>query len=165
VRQAADATKVEWRESGALVLRRGPYVVTAGLDETAGGAGDPPVLRGRFIPLFDAAMPVVREFRVPPGSRALLVDLDTAAARAPVGVVAAACRVSEERVTADAVTFRADGIDGSHAVVCVALPSAPKGVTVGDQPLAEGDGYDYVDGVARIRFVNRADPVPVVVRR
>jgi hypothetical protein len=164
VRQAAEARRVEWRESSALVLRRGPYVVAAGLDEESAGA-EPHALRGRYIPLFDPAMTVVREFRVTPGVRALLVDLDRIAPDAEAGVVAAACRVTGEQTSADAVTFRADGVEGSPGVVCVKLPAAPETVTVNGEALAEGAGYDYSDGVARVRFVNRADAVDVVIRR
>ena len=69
------------------------------------------------------------------------------------------------RVAADAVTVRADGVEGGPGVVCVKLPAAPKGVTVNAERLVEGAGYDYADGVARVRFVNRADPVEVVIRR
>jgi hypothetical protein len=47
-RQAAEAVKLEWHESAAIVLRRGPYVIAAGLDESVPDAA-PTVLHGRFI--------------------------------------------------------------------------------------------------------------------
>jgi hypothetical protein len=166
VRQATDATGIAWRESPALVLRRGPYVIASGLDEFPASAESPVTLHGRFIPLFDAEMPVIHEFPVTPGVRAVLVDVDAALPGADAGVVAAACRVSEERVTDDSVTFRADGIEDTAAVVCVKLPAAPKGVTVDGQPVSAGKtGFDYSDGVLRVRFTNRADAVSVVIKR
>ena len=163
VKTAMNKGGTEWKESGAFVLRRGPYVVAAGLgdvDASQGGASGS--LTGRFIPLFDAALPTVGSVAVAPGSRALLVDLDRV--EKPAGVVAAACRARDEVVTDDAVSFVADGLEGSPAVVCLKLPAAPKGVTV-DGVALPADAYDFVDGVARVRFTNRAEPVKVVVQR
>src|SRR5205823_13053859 len=101
--------------------------VAAGLDDAA--AGTPPLtLKGRFIPLFDPAQPVVHEYPVAPGVRGLLVDLD----RYPMdyaGVVAAACRVTDEKVADEAGTFDATGQADTRAVVSVILPRAPRGVT------------------------------------
>jgi hypothetical protein len=72
--------------------------------------------------------------------------------------------VTAERVTDDAIRFQADGIDASNTVICVKLPAAPKEVTVGGKPL-EASAQDYADGVLRIRFVNSATPVSVVIVR
>jgi hypothetical protein len=154
---------VEWKESPAFVLKRGPYVVAAGLDEGLSDA-PPPTITGRLIPLFDPALPVLKSFAVTPGSRAMLVDVDATLNGAPAGVIAAACRVTAERVTDDAISFQADGIDASNAVICVKLPAGPKEVTVGDKRL-EASAQDYADGVLRIRFVNSATPVSVVIVR
>ena len=107
-------------------------------------------------------MPIVTEYTVAPGSRALLVDLDRV--EKEVGVVAAACRARDEAVTDESVTFAADGLEGSPAVVVLKLPAAPKGVTVDGEPLP-ADAFDFADGVLRVRFTNRADPVKVVVSR
>ena len=47
-------TRVRWRETNYLLLRRGPYVIAAGLKESTEGPGK--VLRGPFIDLFDAEL-------------------------------------------------------------------------------------------------------------
>jgi hypothetical protein len=161
VKAALAATGQAWAESPALVLRRGPYVIAAGLSNA--GAAEPPKLTGRFIPLFDASQPVVTEFTVGRGVRGLLVDLD----RYPkdhAGVVAAACRVRNERVSADSVTFDADGQSDTDAVVSVLLPAAPKSVSVDGKRL-DGDGAAYRDGVLRLRFPNSPAAIPVVIAR
>ena len=46
-RQAAAAVKLEWKETSALVMRRGPYLIAAGLDESLPDAQ--PVLKGNFV--------------------------------------------------------------------------------------------------------------------
>lgn len=161
VKRAMVATGQTWKESPALVLRRGPYVVAAGLD--AASASESVTLAGRFVPLFDSTQTVVKSYEIKAGSRGLLVDL----ARYPkdyVGVVSAACRVSNEKVTSDNVTFDAVGQAETNAVVSVLLPAAPKGVSIDGAALAD-DAFDFADGVLRIRFANRAETVRVSISR
>jgi hypothetical protein len=158
--QAMKVTGQRWQESPALILRRGPYVVAAGLNDESGNAA-PVVLKGRFIPLFDAEQRVVHEFNVGAGTRALLVDLD----RYPsdyIGVLAAACRVSNESVTEQSMGFDSIGQAETNAVVSVRLPRAPKGVMVNGEKLA-GGGYDFGDGVLRLRFGNRGETIRIVI--
>jgi len=136
-------------------------VIAAGLSNA--GAAELPKLTGRFIPLFDASQPVVTEFAVGRGVRGLLVDLD----RYPAdyaGVVAAACRVRNEKATANSITFDADGQSDTDAVVSVVLPAAPKSVSVGGKRL-DGDGAAYRDGVLRLRFPNSPTAIPVLIAR
>ena len=148
-KQAMNAIGLDWRESNSIVLRRGPYVIAGGLDDRHGSA-EPLTLRGRFIPLFDAAMPVVSEFTVKPGTRALLVDVDQ---MPEVGVVAAACRVRETKTSANDISFSIDGIDNTNGLICMKLPAAPKSVML-DQDALDASHYEYRDGMLRIQFTN-----------
>jgi hypothetical protein len=161
VKTALAATGQAWTESPALVLRRGPYVIAAGLSSS--GPAESPRLTGRFIPLFDASQPVVRVFTVGRGVHGLLVDLD----RYPndyAGVVAAACRVRNEKVSADSITFDADGQSDTNAVVSVVLPAAPKSVSVAGKRL-DGESAAYRDGVLRLRFASSPTAIPIVIAR
>ncbi len=72
-RNAAKATHLRWEESNALVLRRGPYVIAAGLDEAATHEKSVE-LRGHFVDLFDAGLPILTDAKVEPGRRLLLLD-------------------------------------------------------------------------------------------
>jgi len=162
VQQAMSATGQAWKESPALVLRRGPYIVVAGIGDGSTDA-KPVTLRGRFIPLFDAAQPVVKEYPVAPRARGLLVDLD----RYPkdfVGVIAAACEVTNEAVAEESITFNAIGQAETDAVVSVMLPRSPKRVMINGEALP-ANAFDHKDGVLRIRFPNRAETIRVVVWR
>jgi len=51
VKGAATRARTAWRETNYLLLRRGPYLIGAGLEESV--AGEPKTLRGRFVNLFD----------------------------------------------------------------------------------------------------------------
>jgi hypothetical protein len=160
VHAAADHVGLKWTISKALVLRRGPYVVAAGLDESIAGR-EPVVVHGKLVPLFDENLPVVDSYEIKQGTRQLLLDL-SALPKDKIGVVAAACRVRNETVTNESIKFRADGLKDSHAVVRIVMPHAPQAVTVGGVALA-ADAYDYADGTLRVRFTNSADGVEVVV--
>ena len=159
--QAAAAVGLEWREAEALVLRRGPYVIAAGLDESVPEAR-PFSLRGRFVDLFDANLPVLHEVRIVPGKRFLLYDLDAAGNPEP-HVVAAACRVRNERVSGKSLLFQADGMGDSEAVVRCAVKSAPAQVSIDGKPAGEML-YDAGSGTLLLRFANSTSPKQVEVR-
>jgi hypothetical protein len=160
-RQAADAVGLGWKQTSALVLRRGPYVIAAGLDEPA--ADLPPVmLHGRFISLFDATLSVVDTVELVPSRRAMLLDLD--AATAPDAVLAAACRVTAFTATPTAINFHADGVAGSHAVVCISTDSKPHSVSVNGE-VVPASAWDFATGLLRLRFENAAAGVGVEISR
>jgi len=143
--------KLPWKETNALVLRRGPYVVAAGLSESLPGK-EHLVLKGRFIDLFDPDLSVVSTVALSPGKRVLLVDL-MAWNKKDSRIVAAACRVRDERFLDNALSFRADGIAETQAVVRIAAEKKPMWVRVGGE-LLDADHFDFADGSLRLRFPN-----------
>src|SRR5262249_2765392 len=86
---AADSVDVAWRETNYLLLRRGPYLIAAGLDESV--AAESKVMRGQFVNLFDSELKVRDRVELSPGSRALLLDLQAEERQRP-GLLAAGCR-------------------------------------------------------------------------
>ena len=150
---AAKMVGLPWKETEAIVLRRGPYIVAAGLEEGIADA-KPFAVDGHFIPLFDAALPVKTHIQIAPGTKALLVDLDSPSL-AKEGVIAAACRVTDQQITTDAIKFKVDGLEGSNGVVCVRMSGSPKSMKVGDK-VVDAKDFDFSDGLLRIRFVNAA---------
>ena len=133
VHAAADQIKVKWTVSNSLVLRRGPYVIAAGLDESVADA-QPCRVSGKLVPLFDENLPIVDSYEIKEGIRQLLLDLSMLP-KDKIGVVAAACQVRNEIVTEQSIRFHSDGLEHSRAVVRVAMPLAPKAVKVGGVPL------------------------------
>ena len=161
-RAAAEAIGLKWKESAALVLRRGPYLIAAGLDEATPDK-PPVVLHGRFISLFDPALAITNEVTLVPGSRAMLLDVATPTAEKKEGILAAACGVREESVTADAISFRAFGVAGSNAVVCIASRRDPKTVTVGGISLPPAN-WHFDSGLLWLRFQNSPESVAIEVK-
>lgn len=160
IRTAAEAVSLAWRESRTLVLRRGPYVIGAGFDglstKTAAQS-----LRGRYIDLFEANLPIVKNVYLSSGQRTFLRDLDADTEDKP-RVLAAACRTSGEVANHNALRFRAEGIEGTEAVVRMALPRKPKKALVAGNPVF-WQPSDEADGTLRIRFPNSIEGVNVEI--
>ncbi len=128
-KQACAKAEVPWRETNYLILRRGPYVVAAGLDETP-----KPItrkLKGRFVNLFDSKLPVLREVALQPASRMLLMDLDRLDLSKPK-VIASASKVLGTKITSKSIRFHSEGPKDVMAATRIALSAAPKSVKVGD---------------------------------
>jgi hypothetical protein len=158
-RRAAAAVGLAWSESNALVLRRGPYVIAAGLDESA-PEQPPATLRGRFIDLFDAGLPVLHDAVLPAGRRALFFDLDAMGAGGP-RVLAAACRVREESFDGKTLRFRAEGIAETQAIVRIAASAKPKLLAIGG--VSTPIEYDAASRTVLLRFPNSSSAVQVEV--
>jgi hypothetical protein len=152
-RRACEAAGLEYRETNYVVLRRGPYVVAAGLDESLPGA--PHVVRGHFLDLFDAGLPVLESVALVPSSRHLLLDLDRARRPGPA-VLASACKTLGAETTADgAFRFYAEGPARTEAAVRVALPEPPKEVLLDGQPIpADARAWDAGSRTLLLRFPN-----------
>ena len=71
MKQVASAIRLPWQESNSLMLRRGPYIVAAGLDESVPDA-PVSVLKGRFVDLFDAELPLRSEVALTAGQTRLV---------------------------------------------------------------------------------------------
>jgi hypothetical protein len=134
--------------------------VAAGLDESVPNA-PPFVLRGRFVDLFDAELPVRTSITLAPGKRVLLYDLDAVKSLSPQ-VVAAACKVSHERFAGNVLNFSVEGIANTQAVVRILAPGIPSRVLVGGKALPQ-DNYVASSGTLPLRRQNSVDEMPVEV--
>jgi hypothetical protein len=155
---AAISAGIDWQESPALVLHRGPYIVAAALPS----ATEPIELTGHFIPLFDPALPVVNHIVLRPNHRQLLVDLDRLNDSRPC-IASASGRVTNETRDGSNFSFAVRGIDDTHCIVQVACAAKPTSVTVGGKSVTEGD-WSFGDGVLRLHFQNAIDPLPVSIK-
>jgi hypothetical protein len=161
VHQAADQTGLTWNESNSLVLRRGPYVIAAGLDESLPDA-KPYTITGKLVPLFDPNLPVLDSYVLQAGARQLLVDLSRLPA-GKIGVVAAACRVQSETVRGNSIAIHCDGQDETKGVMLIAIPAVPTSVTINGSPAAKG-AFEFDKGYLRLRFNNTSAGMDLLVK-
>jgi hypothetical protein len=160
LQKAASAIHLPLTESSALVLRRGPYVVAAGLDESAGET-HPVSVTGDLINLFDAGLAESRKVEIKPGTRALLLDVDYFKSSRP-RVLAASAKIAAERASRNRLTFTAEGIDQTQAVVRILAARPIREVTIGGRPLHAAE-YTQSGRTLLLRFINTASPQQIQV--
>lgn len=153
VQEAAKAEKLDWKERNALVLKRGPYVVAAGLDESAAEA-EPYRLRGTFIDLFDSQLPIVRNPLIKPGMRGLFFEL--AARHWGSRILAAGCQIHDEHETSGELRFKTKGIGDTQAVIRLSAPRKPREVRVNGK-LLMGEQIAFEDKTVRLFFANAVE--------
>ncbi len=160
VRKAAIRAGLEWKESNHLALRRGPYVIGAGLDESVAGAAKE--LKGRFVDLFDPELKVRRTVALQPGTRAFLLDLDVVGSAAAPQVIASACKALPLKRAGGGAAWTVEGVGDTPGLVLIATPKAPRSVQLERQPLTSYT-YDTAEGLLYVRFPNEARPRDLVV--
>jgi len=118
--------------SSAMVLRRGPYLVAAGLETPP--SAQPVTLRGRFVNLFDPTLALRHNLTLTPESRLFLLDLDQLPAQSTARILAITGSVSELRSTDHELSFSLSGLESSTAVMRIALPGHPRSLTIDGHP-------------------------------
>jgi hypothetical protein len=165
VQRAARSAHLPLKETNALILRRGPYVVAAGLDKEPGVTQQPSVhplsVTGDLINLFDADLSETSEVAVEPGTRALLLDVNYFKSSTP-RVLAASAKITGEHASAGSLTFQAEGIDQTNAVVRVLSTKPPREITVDGKPL-DNNQYRQSGRTLLLHFVNTASPQQIQV--
>jgi hypothetical protein len=161
VKRAAEEVRIKWRETNYLLLRRGPYVIAAGLDESpASGSKD---LEGKFIDLFDSELKVQTKLTLTPASRYLLLDLEKTRGRG-TGVLAAACKVVEGKGSNDRLSYFVEGVGGTPAVVLLRVRAgAHPSFELADGTITSLD-QDSSEHLAWVRFTNESRPRELSVR-
>lgn len=161
VKQAAEHVHLKWRETNYLLLRRGPYAIAAGLDESP--ASGSKQLLGRFVNLFDPELRVQREITISPGSRYFLLDLDKTQGR-QASVLAAACKVVQGKERHNELSYFVEGVGDTDAVMLLRIPSGARpSIELADGTIKSLD-YDSAERLAWVRFANESKPRELSVR-
>ena len=162
VQSACQVAGLPYHETNYLSLRRGPYVVAAGLDESLLDAAHE--LTGQFVDLFDAGLLILNTVPLTPGHRALLLDLDRVGPQKVI--LAAACKTrAARRLPGGGFRFHSAGPDNTEAAVLLRLAVPPKSVTLDGQPLPPAaQTWDPATQTLRLRFPNSASGHWVTLR-
>jgi hypothetical protein len=157
---AAKNMDLPWRDTDFLLLRRGPYVVASGLDESV--SNEPCALSGRFVNLFDSELRVQNSVSVIPGSRWFMLDLD-AARTGSAHVLASACQALPVSGAENQLTFTVEGIEETPAIMLLESPRTPRAITLAGEDLASFD-YSAKEQLLWIHFQNTAAPRALTVQ-
>ncbi len=159
-KSAAKASSLKWQEANYLLLRRGPYVIAAGLDESP--VTGTKALHGRFVNLFEPELRVQSEITVAPRSRFFLLDL-SAVKSGPPRVLAGACKaliIASERGT---LKLAVEGVANTPAVLLLHCASKPKSVTLAGESLTNWE-YNSDLKLLWIHFTNESTPRELVIQ-
>jgi hypothetical protein len=157
---AAKSIGLTWRNSNYLLLRRGPYLVAAGLDESI--EGKPRSLHGQFVNLFDPQLRVQNDVSIQPGSRWLLLDI-AAARRGRPQLLASACKALTEGQTRHQINFTVEGVGKTPAIMLLEFTKAPRAVMLDGKPLTTFE-YSAKERLLWIHFENEAVPRQLAVQ-
>jgi hypothetical protein len=160
IRHAADRAKLQWRETNYLLLRRGPYIIAAGLDESIPGAEE--ILHGRFIDLFDPQLRVQMSIHVGPSSRFLLRDLSATRSRQPE-LLESACRSLLVKHEDALMELAVEGVADTRGVVLVRSAASPRSITLENDSVKDFD-YSAKDHLLWVRFANQARPRTLTIQ-
>ncbi len=152
LREAAQTSRAKWAEANHLVLRRGKYVIAAGIEESI--PGEPKRLAGRFVNLFDPELQALDGVTLAPGSRYFLLDLDQARGREPA-LLASACKVVAQPIVGGTLLCQVEGVAGTPAVILVRSPRPPRQVSLDGRSLASFH-HDTTQGLLWIDLTNEA---------
>lgn len=162
-----DAVKELYAISGGILefknsfrLSRGPYELVAVLDESV--SEEPFRLSGKFIDLYDPALPVLTEVTVQPGSQAYLFNLDKAG-KAPA-ILAAASRAYEVKRKGKTFSFVAKGPVETTNVSRILLRKKPSSVLVQGRESFDPTNWDEVSHTYLLSFENSPEGVQVMFK-
>jgi hypothetical protein len=154
VKSAAQQIRHAWHETAWLILRRGPFIIAAGLDETI--EAPPKAIRGKVVNLFDPDLKVRDSIRVASGARIFALDLERAP-RADRQVLASACKalpLSRDRRQA---TWTVEGVGNTSAVMLLRSAKPPRQITLDRNQITTFE-HSRKEGLLWIRFPNEARP-------
>jgi hypothetical protein len=151
-REAAQAAGLKWRVTNYLLLRRGPYLIAAGLDESV--AGPPHAVKGRFVNLFDPELHVQNDVILTPGSRWFLLDLDAARTGVP-GVLLAAGKALPVEASSRQLKLAVEGVGNTPCLLLLQSTKRPSAITL-DGGALESFDYSNQDSLLWVRFENEA---------
>ncbi len=151
---AAENIGLKWRETNYLLLRRGPYIIASGLDESVEGA--PRALHGNFVNLFDSELRIQNDISITPGSRQFLLDLDTART-GKTHLLASACKALPKESAGDHISFTVEGVGNTPAIMLLEVARAPRSVTLEGKDLSAFE-YSAKEHLLWIHFENTAGP-------
>jgi hypothetical protein len=160
VKQAAEQLNLPWRETNYLALRRGPYLIAAGLDDPAGG--EQKSLHGRWVNLFDPDLRVHETVKLTPGARYFLRDLTPIDGKRP-GLLASACKAVPHDSDDMAFAMTVEGVADTPAVILIHSSAPPRSIALAGAALTTFT-YSTADQLVWIRFTNQSKPRELTIQ-
>lgn len=146
-------------ERNYFLLRRGPYVVAACLNESIDET--PFTLKGRFVDLLDANLPIKTELTLAPGTQGWFLDLEKITTNAP-NALASSGRIENWNVEGSQLRYTAASPDAMEIATRLLLPGEPKEIVLAEETLSR-DRYRWDAESATLFFKHPGATNPISV--
>ena len=124
-KEACEAAEIKYIETNYLLLKRGPYIIGAGLNETDDSTTKE--ITGKFVDLFNSELAVLDKVALAPRSRVFLLDIDKLDKSKPT-VIASASKILGETLADGVLKFHSEGPAETTCATRVLLKNKPKSV-------------------------------------
>jgi hypothetical protein len=122
VKRACVAAGLEWHENNFILLRRGPYILAACLDES--NSDKPLELKGLFVDIYNHELPVLENVKVQPGHQTWLLDINRIE-KDKAEPIASAARFESWKQNGRSVEFVLTYPEKAKIVSRIYLPAGP----------------------------------------
>ena len=129
VHQVLEEAGIFWQDRNHLTLWRGPYLISAVMDESV--SDEPKVFEGLFADMLENDFRILHRKEIQPDSSAILFDFSKIENES-FRVIGSSARIEETRVTPDALMLHLRAARGIHAFVRIRLPKAPEDLSAAD---------------------------------
>lgn len=156
IRSAAERAKLSWKEQNHIILRRGPYLIAAGLDASPAGSASRNIA-GPWIDLLDHELGVVENYQLKPGNRALLLDLKKFPTTS-LSLLASGCKalpLANQPATTAAWTI--EGVGDTPGIALFRCARPPQKITLAETVITTSR-YDAAQQLLWLKFPNTAAP-------
>lgn len=153
--KATEQAGMEWKETNFLALKRGPYLVGAGLDESVAGATK--TFEGKYVNLFDPKLELQTSFSLTPGQRVFLLDLN-AVKSDRTKLLASACKaLPAQKPDGQTLTWTVEGVGGTNAIMLFSCARQPLSITLENQEITD-IRYNATEQLLHVNFPNESSP-------
>ena len=152
-----------WEYRNDLTLRRGPYVISAVMDESV--SASPKVIEGRFVDLLEVGFPIITHKEILPDQCALLLDLDAVEGEEfrVIGTCARITPVDSQK----GLCLKLQAADRIRAFARLRLPFVAREVTAratGGNAVSVDWNWDENTNTVLIAYDSTGEEVSVVLR-
>ena len=167
VKQAyqVDAKSADLLVKNNFYLERGPYDIISVMDESANG--DPYVINGPVIDLFDPKLPVLSNKTVQPGQQGFLYNISRIENKKKPQVLASASRIYKEEIIRKKYAFICKSPANTRNSMRIFLPAAPKETVVtndkGEKLSDVESSWDAPSATLYLGFDNSPDGIRVAL--
>lgn len=146
-------------------LERGPYDIVSVMDESVNG--DPYVINGPVIDLFDPKLPALSKKTVEPGQQGFLYNISRTENKKKPQVLASASRIYNEEINGKKYAFTCKSPANTRNSMRVLLPAAPKETVItndkGEKISDVESSWDMASRTLYLGFDNSPDGIRVTL--